>query len=426
MRADLLVHDISRLAIIPGPGPRRGTDLGAAGVVADGALLVHERRVVWAGPRDELPAIEGDVAALDAGGRAVVPGFVDSHTHALFAGSRLGEFEQRVQGVTYQQLLAEGGGILATVAATQAASVDELVAATSTRLETMLALGTTTVEIKTGYGLETEAELRMLQALVRLSLLFRGRMTIVPTFMPAHALPTPFRDDPDRFVDLIVEEMLPAAMAAHISNDEENPIFADVFCEAGVFTVAQTRRILSRARSLGYRLKLHADEFEPLGGTTLAAELGATSVDHLTATGPEEMARLAASETVATLLPGTTFGLGKQDYAPARAWIAAGAAVALATDLNPGTAPCPSMPFIMALAARYLRMTPAECLVAGTLNGAHALGMGHRVGSLAPGYEADFLILATPDERDLSYRFGENLVAAVFKGGSLVAGTVGG
>lgn len=422
MNADLLVRNISRLATVPGPGPRRGHALADIGLIPSAALLVRDGRVVWVGPEADLPA--ATIAdEYDAGNRAVVPGFVDPHTHAVFAGDRVDEFERRLQGASYQEILAAGGGILATVRATRAASLETIVAESAERLAAMLSHGTTTVEIKTGYGLNLEDEIKLLRAIHVLTDQFAGRLTVVPTFLPAHAIPSEHREHPDAFVDQIVEEILPAGMAAHEEAqikgrpDGSSPLFADVFCEAGVFDVPQTRRILTRARDLGYQLKLHVDEFEALGGSSLASELQAVSADHLTATGPEEIARLAASPTVAVFLPGTTFGLGKADYARARDFIAAGAAIALATDLNPGTCWCVSMPFIIALATRYLRLTPAEALVAGTLNAAHAVGLGHERGSLTPGYAADLLILDTDDERDLAYRFGQNRVAAVFKEG---------
>jgi imidazolonepropionase len=443
MPTPLLISNISRLATVPGPGPRRGDLLNDAGLIKQAAMLIQQGEVAWVGPESDLPAAAHDAIRLDARGRAIVPGFVDPHTHALFASDRVDEFERRLQGVSYQQILAEGGGILSTVAATRAASEEELVAQTSRRLETMLDHGTTTVEIKTGYGLDLDTELKMLRAIRQLIDRFAGVLTIVPTFLPAHAIPPEHRETPDRFVDQIISEILPAALTAytaqpanlrpsttsqspnlHPSTSEDPPLFADVFCETGAFSLDQTRRILTRARELGYRLKVHSDEFDALGGTTLAADLGAVSADHLMATGPEEITHLAASDTIATFLPGTTFGLAKPTYARARDWVAAGAGIALATDLNPGTCYCPSMPFMMALATRYLHLTPAEALVASTLNAAHALGLGHRLGSLTPGYAADFVILDTPDERHLSYRFATNLAAAVFKGGHLVAGSL--
>lgn len=414
--ADLLVHHIGQLATVPGDGQaKRGAALGEIGLVPEAALLVGGGRVLWAGPERDLPPYQA-AQQRDAGGAAVVPGFVDPHTHLIFAGDRVDEFEQRLQGTSYQEILAAGGGILSTVRQTRAASLASLVESGHARLAQMLRHGTTTAEAKSGYGLSTESELRMLAAIWQLAQ--AQPVTLVPTFMPAHAFPPEYRERPDEYVSLIVEEMLPAAW-------EQKPagagaLFADVFCEAGVFTRAQSERILARARELGYALKIHSDEFEALGGTTLAAELGATSADHLMVTGEEEIERLAHSDTIGVLLPGTTFGLGKADWAPARTMIERGVAIALATDLNPGTAWCVSMPFIMALATRYLRLTPAEALTASTLNAAAAVGLQAERGSLTPGYHADFLLLRTDDYRDLAYRFGENLVDQVWKEGTQV------
>ncbi|HEX8684786.1 MAG TPA: imidazolonepropionase, partial [Ardenticatenaceae bacterium] len=391
LSADLLVHNIGQLATVPGPGPKRREALADVGLVRGASMLVRDGRVAWVGQERELPTHEA-AERLDAGGAAVVPGFVDPHTHLIFAGDRVDEFEMRLRGVTYQEILAAGGGILSTVTKTRAADLDALVASARLRLDRMVAHGSTTVEAKTGYGLSTECELRMLDAIYALDATHPA--TLVPTFLPAHAFPPEYRDDPDAYVTLIVEEMLPTAIARRPA---DTTLFADVFCEAGVFTVAQTERILNRARELGYALKLHSDEFEALGGTSLGVSLGATSIDHLMATPDEEITRLAESETVAVLLPGTTFGLGKDDWARARAMIERGVAVALATDLNPGTAWCVSMPFIMALATRYLRLTPAEALTASTLNAAASLGLHHERGSLTPGYYADFLLLDTGD-----------------------------
>jgi len=310
-----------------------------------------------------------------------------------------------------------GGGIMATVRATRQASVDELVAATRPRLDRMLAHGTTTVEVKTGYGLETDAEARLLEAIVTLD---RSHpVTVVPTFLGAHAVPAAYRERPDAYVDLVVEEMLPA-VAAKARALGIDPPFCDVFCEEGAFDLRQTRRILEAAHALGFPLKVHVDEFEALGGTRLAVDLGAVSADHLVKTPPEEVAVLGASETVAVSLPCTPFGLGACEYTPARALLDADAALALASDCNPGTAWNESMPFVVALACRYLRLTPAQALVAATLNAAHALALGHRVGSLTPGYAADLVLLDAPDYRHLGYRFGTNPVAVVVKDGAVV------
>lgn len=412
MHVDLRVYAIGQLATVPGPAPKRGTDLADIGLIPNAAMLIDKGKVVWVGAEADLPDHTAD-HTLNARGQAIVPGFVDPHTHLIFAGDRVDEFELRLQGATYQEILAQGGGILSTVNRSRAASLEDLVREAEQRLDTMRRNGTTTVEAKTGYGLDTESELRHLEAIWEVNR--RHALTVVPTFLPAHAVPPEHRANPDAFVTEIVETMLPAAIARRPA---DMPIlFADVFCEEGVFTVEQTNRILSRARELGYGVKVHSDEFVALGGTTLATHLRATSADHLMATPDSEIEQLGQSNTIAVLLPGTTFGLGKDDWARARTMIDAGVAIALATDFNPGTAWCTSMPFIMALATRYLRLSPAEALTASTLNAAAALDLAHERGSLMPGYYADFVVLNTPDYRHLSYRFGGNLVESVWKEG---------
>jgi len=356
---------------------------------------------------------------IDASGKVVCPGFVDPHTHLVWMGDRAAEFEQRIAGATYMEIMAAGGGIMSTVRATRDASVDELVAAMRPRLDRMLAHGATTVEVKTGYGLETSAELRQLEALVVLD---RSHpVTLVPTFLGAHAIPAEYKDRADAYVDVVIHEMLPAVAEKSRALGLRYLPFCDVFCEDGAFNLAQSRRILEAAQRLGFPLKIHVDEFASLGGTKLAVDLGATSADHLVTTPPEDIAALSASDTVAVSLPCTPFGLGHHDYTPARALLEAGAALALASDCNPGTAWNESIPFVIALACRYLRLTPAQALVAATLNAACALNLGDQVGSLAPGYAGDLLILDVPDYRHLGYRFGTNPVAVVVKGGEIVA-----
>lgn len=415
MNVALRVHSIGQLATVPGNAPKRHAALAEIGLIPNAAMLINEGKVVWVGVEAELPDHHAD-KTFDARGQAIVPGFVDPHTHLIFAGDRVDEFELRLQGATYQEILAQGGGILSTVKRSRAASLEQLVQEAHLRLDAMVRNGSTTVEAKTGYGLDTESELRHLEAIWEVNR--RHPVTVIPTFLPAHAIPPEHRADPDGFVTEIVEIMLPAAIARRPA--DAPLLFADVFCEEGVFTVEQTDRILRRARELGYGVKVHSDEFVALGGTTLATDLRATSADHLMATPDEEIERLGQSDTVAVLLPGTTFGLGKEDWARARTMIDAGVAIAIATDFNPGTAWCTSMPFIMALATRYLRLSPAEALTAGTLNAAAALNLAHERGSLTPGYYADFVVLNTSDYRHLAYRFGENLVESVWKEGRQV------
>jgi len=419
MRVDLLVHSAAQLCTVPphAGGPQRGERLGDLGLIEDGAVAVRDGRVTLVGPTSKLRDAVEARREIDVTGRVVCPGFVDPHTHLVWMGDRAAEFEQRIAGATYMEIMEAGGGIMATVRATRTASVEGMAAAARPRLDRMLAYGTTTVEIKTGYGLETATELRQLEAIVALD---RSHpVTVLPTFLGAHAIPSEYRDRPDAYVDLIAKEMLPAVAEKARALSIDLP-FCDVFCEEGAFDLQQTRRILEAAQALGFPLKVHVDEFKALGGTRLAVELGAVSADHLVKTAPEDVAALGRSETVAVSLPCTPFGLGHTTYTPARALLAAGAALALATDCNPGTAWTESMPFVIALACRYLRLTPAQALVAATLNAAYALNLGERVGSLTPGYTADLVLLDAPDIRHLGYRFGTNPVALVLKAGEVV------
>ena len=415
--ADLLIAHASQLCAIPASngGPQRGTRLGDLGLIEDGALAVQAGHIVAVGPTAELRAHFSAAREIDATGRAVIPGLVDPHTHVVWAGDRANEFEMRVAGKTYMEIMAAGGGIMSTVRATRAASLDELVAQTKARLARMLAHGTTTIEAKTGYGLETAAELKMLAAIRRLQT--EQPVELVPTFLGAHAIPTEYKDRPEAYVDLLVNEMLSAFSPRSTLHP---PLFCDVFCEEGAFTLEQTRRVLTSAKALGFGLKLHVDEFEALGGSRLGVELGATSVDHLVTTPPDEVEAVAQSDVIAISLPGTPFGLGHQEYSPARQLLKLGGALALATDCNPGTCWCESMQFVIALACRYLRLTPAQALAAATLNAAFAVGRGDMVGSLQVGKQADAVILDVPDYRHLGYRFGTNLVYTVIKRGQVV------
>lgn len=422
--ADLLLLHIAELVTPPASDRAlHGPAMAALHRIPDAALAVRGGRILAAGPRAEIEPAFAPAQVVDAGGRSVIPGLVDPHTHAVWAGNRAAEFEQRIAGATYMEIMAAGGGILSTVRATRAADLDQLIAETRPRLDRMLAHGVTTAEIKTGYGLSLEEERKQLDAI---NLLDEAHpMDLIPTFLGAHATPPEYQGQSDAYVSLICTEMLPdlaymrytVSDAAGRSHEKRAAHFCDVFCERGVFDLAQTRRILSAAKAHGLDLKLHVDEFEPMGGVGLAVELAATSVDHLVRTGEEELRLLAASETVGVALPATPFGLGSGHFAPARKLIDLGGAVALASDLNPGTAWCESMPLILAIAARYMRLTPAECLTAATLNAAHALRLGRYIGALAPGYQADFLILDSDDYRHLTYRFGPNPVAEVYKRG---------
>jgi imidazolonepropionase len=413
---DLIIHSASQLCTVPGTdGPQRGAGLGELGIIENGAVAVANGRILATGPTPDILHTYAADAVIDANGRCVIPGFVDPHTHIPWVGDRAGEFEQRLAGASYMEIMAAGGGIMSTVRGVRQASLDDLIADNLPRLDRMLRLGTTSMEAKTGYGLSTAAELKELDAIYALN--GRHPIDISATFLPAHAVPEEFKGRTEDYVNLVVDEMLPAAaewMAAH-----DTPLFCDVFCEEGVFDVAQTRRILEKAKELGFALKVHADEFVGLGGTKLAVELGAVSADHLVKTPAADIAALGAGNTIAVGLPGTPFGLAESEYTPAKAILAAGGALALATDCNPGTSWCESMQMVIALACRYMGLTQAQALAAATINSAHAIGRGDEVGSLEAGKQADILILDTADYRQLGYRYGVNLVQTVVKNGKI-------
>ncbi|HEY7092637.1 MAG TPA: imidazolonepropionase [Ktedonobacterales bacterium] len=412
LTADWAITNISRLVTLE---PNTGT--GPLGVIERGAVAARDGRIVWVGPEDALAA-QVDLSGaqiVDADGRSVLPGFVDSHTHFVFAGDRAEEFQLRHSGVSYEELARQGRGILSTVRATRAASDDELADLAYARLRSFAAYGTTTVEGKTGYGLDTEAEARCL-ALMNALAEKPGLPAVVPTFLGAHTIPPEFRGSPDdraRYVDLVVEEMLPAFAG--------KARFCDVFCEATAFTVEETRRILERARDLGYLLKLHANQLGPSGGARLAADLGAISADHLDFASDEELDALRQANVTATLLPGCSFSLSTP-YPAARRFYEHGLWVALATDFNPGTSYCESMQMMIALAVSAMGMTLDEAIAAAALGGASALGMQDEVGSLAPGKRCDLIILTGHDERELAYHFGVNLVARTIIGAQEIAG----
>ena len=440
LQIDLLIHNAAQLLTIASEGPRRGAAMEELGMVKDGAVAIKDGLIALVGPTSEVRGQVTAIEEIDASAKVVMPGFVDPHTHLVFAGHRAEEFEQRVRGATYLEIMAAGGGIMSTVRATRAASLEQLVEESRARLDRMLAHGTTTAEAKTGYGLDIENELKMLETIRRLDA--EHPVDLVPTFLGAHAVPDEHTGRADEYVDLVVEEMLPrvrekgqeirdkgsgtrdmAILAPSPLSLVPSPLslFCDVFCDEGAFTLEQSRRVLEAAQALGFGLKIHADEFKPLGGTRLAVEMGAVSADHLVCTPEEEIEMLAGSDTIAVALPGTPFGLGHHEYTPARRIIDSGGALALGTDLNPGTCWCESMPLIIALACRFMRMTPAEAVVATTINAAHAVRLGEQVGSLEVGKKADILILNIPDYRHLAYRFGVNLVEKVIKHGRVVA-----
>ena len=399
-------------------GSRRGKRLSEPAILENSAIVIRDDKIIEVGNSDELISRYSLVERIDAAGMAVVPGFVDPHTHLIWAGDRANEFEMRLQGKTYMEIMAAGGGILATLTATRKASLEELVAQSLERALRAFSYGTTTMEAKTGYGLDLETEFKQLEAILLLNRI--GPLELAPTYMGAHAIPQEYKGNAAGYTDWLCETALPETKKWWLDNAPGQVLpFVDVFCEKGVFELAETRQILTEAAGLGFPLKLHADEFENLGGASLAAELGAISADHLVKTSLEDIQHLAQSETVAVSLPGTPFGLTQSEYTPARDIIDADGYLALATDLNPGTTWNESMQFIQALSCRYLKLTPAEALAASTINSAKAISRDHLAGSIEPGKQADLLILAVDDYRKLSYRYGTNLVATVIKRGQL-------
>jgi imidazolonepropionase len=379
-------------------GPRRGAALRDLGIVPNGAVLIKDGVIVDAGPArriEKLPAARR-AREIDATGRVVMPGFVDSHTHLVFGRPRLVDYEMRLAGASYAEIAAAGGGILSSVAAVRSMSAAQLEAQARASLDVMARHGTTTVEAKSGYALDEAGEFKTLRVLAKLN--------AIPTYLGAHIPPPEYRGKADAYIDWMAAEMLPQIRRRKLAR------FVDIYCDEGAFTLAQSRRYLEHARQLGFGLKIHAEQFARSGAARLAVELEAVSADHLEQASDEDIRALAQSNTIATLLPGSVFHLGLGAYAPARALIEAGAAVALATDFNPGTSPTCSMQMVLSLACTEMRMSPAEAITAATINGAHALCCAERVGSLEPGKRADLLVLNVQDYRELPYYFGTNNV----------------
>jgi len=419
----MLIHSSSQLLTLAG-GPQRGHALGTLGIIEDGAVVIRDEKIVAVGTTEELRASYPNEPTLDAGRCVVMPGFVDPHTHVIWGGDRANEFEMKMAGKPYLEILAEGGGIISTVRATRTASIESLIAQARPRLLRMFRNGTTTVEAKTGYGLQTATELRLLKALLTLD--DETPLDLAFTFLGAHAIAPEYKDNPQAYTELVSETMLPLLKEWWETHaPRRTPPFVDVFCETGAFTLEQSRQILTKARSLGFPVKVHADEFDNLGGASLAVELGAASADHLVTTSDADIAALGKSDTVAVSLPCTPFGLAEKDYTPAHKLIEADAIFALATDCNPGTTWNESMQFVIALACRAMKITPAQAIAASTINSAHAIRRSDTIGSIEVGKQADLLILSVPDYRHVGYRYGTNLVKQVIKKGQVYSVDVG-
>lgn len=411
-KADVLIVNANELVTLSGdPKPRVGKQMQELGIIRDGGLAVKDGRIVAVGKSAEVRNNVKAETVISADGKTVMPGFVDPHTHLVFAGSREDEFQMRVEGAYYLEILAAGGGILKTVRETRKASVDRLVDSGMETLDAMLECGTTTVEAKSGYGLETRDELKILEVMKRLNQLHD--VDVVPTFLGAHAFPPEFKSDPQSYVNLVVEDMIPKAAEKGLAE------FCDVFCEKGVFSLEQTRRVLLAGKGCGLKPKVHADEMTMFGGAELAADVGAVSADHLLFSSAEGLKAMAEKGVVAVLLPAAAFTLMNGRFADARRMIDLGVPVALGSDFNPSCWVL-NMQLILGFACHFMRLTPAEAVTAATINAAHAVGRAGEVGSLEVSKKADVLILDVPNHKNLGYRFGANVVDKVIKNGRVV------
>jgi imidazolonepropionase len=413
--ADCVVRSLRRLITCRGPIPKRKESLADLGVIDNAWVASHRGKIVYAGEEPGFlrqVKVEKEAVWVDGSGSIGLPGFVDSHTHLPFAGTREEEFLLRLKGATYEQLASRGMGIRTTVEATRKTDRDELVALCLGRLDEMLLQGTTTVEAKSGYGLDLETEIKQLEALEEAAA--RHPVDIVPTFMGAHEIPPEFRGRSGEYVDFLISEVIPEVKKRGLAE------FFDVFCERGVFSVDETRRLVEAAKEMGFKIKIHSDEFTALGGTELAAAAGARSAEHLIAVTEEGIRALAGSATAAVLLPGVSFFLMLEKRAPARKLIAAGAAVALATDFNPGSSMLDSMPFVIQLGVYTLRMTVEEAISAATANGAYAAGREDVAGTIEPGKNMDIVLCDVHDYPSLIYHVARNPVRHVIKKGKIV------
>ncbi len=408
-RGDLLIENIGELVTVAGT-TRRGREAMRDIRVLSGpaSVLIHDGKIAYAGPSADCPTVESGVERVDAKGHSVLPGFVDSHTHLVFGGFREDEFQWRLAGESYMSIMEKGGGIAATTTATREASAEELTEAALLHLRSMLRMGVTTMEAKSGYGLDKETELRQLEVAKRLDEM--QPIDVISTYLGAHDIAPEYQGDPDGYIDFIIREMLPLVKERGLARN------VDIFTEKNVFDLEQSRRLLTAAQDMGFATKMHADEIYPLGGAGLAADLGCLSADHLLKISDKDINKMAKSHTVSTLLPLTAFSL-MDDYAPARKMIDAGCAVALASDLNPGSCFSCSIPLMIALATIYMHMSVEEAVTALTINAATALGLQDEIGSIEEGKAGDVVILRYPSYKFLSYHFGMNIVETTVKGG---------
>jgi imidazolonepropionase len=408
------VVNCGQLITLAGPSrARAGVEMRELAIISGGAMLVRDGLIERTGTQQEIdPFIGNGYRIVDAKGRSVLPGFVDAHTHPVFAATRVDEYELRSSGATYEEIAAAGGGIRSSVRKTRAASEQDLFDLARRRAQWFLRTGTTTIEAKSGYGLSLESELKMLRVIRRLG--EEGFLRVVPTFLGAHEIPDEYRGNTEGYVDLLIHEMLPKVAELKLAE------YCDIFCEPRVFNTSSARRYLQAAKDLNFGLRVHADQLELSGAAELAAELGANTADHLEQLEDAGIQALLAAHVQPVLVPGSVHSLGKKKYAPARAMIDCGLPVVLATDFNPGSSPTPSIPFVLSLACTQTRMTPSEALTAATINAAYSLRRGHLIGSLEPGKQADFVIHDCTDYREIPYFAGVEPAAQTWLGGTMV------
>ena len=412
---ELLVSPCSQLLTLAGsPSPRRGSSQGELSIIPDGAVLIEDETIKAIGPASELESRLAGTSAnrISADGCVVMPGFVDSHSHPIFARSRHDEYELMIQGIPYREIAERGGGILSSVRAVRGTSIDQLLELSRTRIARFLEHGTTTLEAKSGYGLDLKNETKLLEVVRELQQ--ATPLELIPTFLGAHEIPEEYKSRRREYIELVTEQMIPRIASRHLAE------FCDCFVEPHVFSLEETEQVCISARRQGLKIRLHADQLSRSGATRLGVRLEAVSLDHLEQILPEDIQVLSKSATIATLLPGSAFHLGLNHYAPARALINAGVPVALATDFNPGSSPTLNMQMILSIACTQMRMTPAETIVAATINGAHALGRANRIGSLEPGKQADLCIMDVEDYHQIPYFFGMNHCKMTLKKGRIV------
>ncbi|MCK5051653.1 MAG: imidazolonepropionase [Candidatus Cloacimonetes bacterium] len=414
MKVDLLIINAKELLTIAGSdNPRTRSEMNELGIINNGALAIKDNKIIDVGSTEGLiNKFDAPSKIIDATDKVVMPGFVDPHTHPVFKQTRENEFEMRINGKSYVEISQSGGGIRSSISGVREISEEELYQLANKRINKIISNGTTTLEAKSGYGLSTESEIKMLKVIKRLN--ENLPIDIISTFLGAHEFPTEYKDDKKKYIDILMKEMMPKIKELNLAE------YCDIFTEDHVYNIEQSRRILNRAKELGFKIRMHADEIEPIGGAELAAEVGAVSADHLGAASDDGIKAMRDNGVIAILLPGTIFSLGMKSYARARDMIKAGLAVALATDYNPGSCNCDSMQFVITLACLQMKMTPAEAIIASTINAAYSLGLGDKIGSLEIGKKADILIMDMPSYQYLPYHFGSNNVETVIKNGKII------